>query len=52
MRGHSVRGFDIRPTEDVADAVVGDLLEISDLDKAMVGMDALIHLAATKMRRP
>ena len=46
-RGHRVRGFDIRPSEDPKDTVVGSLVVAADIDAAMAGMDTLIHLAAT-----
>lgn len=48
-RGHSVVGFDIRPTPGVpADfSVVSTLLDDAVLRRAMTGVDCVIHLAAT-----
>lgn len=42
-----VRGFDLVPTPGLTDFVTGDLANVSALDKAMQGMETLIHLAAT-----
>jgi len=46
-RGHRVRGFDVRPTPGVADAVVGDLADAGAVRRAMEGIEAVAHLAAT-----
>ena len=46
-RGHKVRGFDIRESTGIEDAIVGDLSERSDIDGAMRGIEVLVHLAAT-----
>lgn len=45
-RGHTVRGVDIRPTENVPDALQGDLAEKELVYRAVEGMDTVIHLAA------
>lgn len=45
-RGHTVRGVDIRPTPNVADAIIGDLAEKEVVYRAVEGMDTVIHLAA------
>ena len=46
-RGHTVRGFDLRPTPGLDDSIVGDLTDRAALDRAMAGVDCLVHLAAT-----
>jgi dTDP-4-dehydrorhamnose reductase len=46
-RGHRVRGFDRVPTPDLPDTVVGQLADRAAIDRAMQGMECLIHLAAT-----
>ena len=46
-RGHSVRGFDRTPTLNVSDMVVGTLTSEADVARAMVGVQTVIHLAAT-----
>lgn len=46
-RGHRVRGFDVRPTPGVADAVIGDLSDAAAVRRAMQGIEAVAHLAAT-----
>ncbi len=48
-RGHRVRGFDRLPTPGLpaAQSVVGDLSDVPDLERAMQGVDTLVHLAAT-----
>lgn len=43
----AVRGFDRLPTPGLADMVVGDLQDAGALDRAMIGVQTLIHLAAT-----
>jgi uronate dehydrogenase len=45
-RGHAVRGFDARETSGVADAIVADLTDRAALDRAVRGVDTLVHLAA------
>ncbi len=47
VRGHKVRGFDLRRSPGVEDSVVGDLSERSELSDAMAGIEAVVHLAAT-----
>jgi len=42
-----VRGFDLRPSTGVEDAVVGDLSDVSQITRAMTGIEAVVHLAAT-----
>lgn len=45
--GHEVIGIDIRPTESgVTEFRQADLLDISSLEKALEGCDAVVHLAA------
>ena len=48
-RGHTVVGFDLRPTPGLPaeQSVVGTLQDVGALNGAMVGADVLIHLAAT-----
>lgn len=46
-RGHCVRGFDRVPTPGLDDMILGDLCDRAAMDRAMDGMDCLIHLAAT-----
>ncbi len=46
-RGHRVRGFDVRPTAGMADAVVGDLTDAGAVCRAMEGIQVVAHLAAT-----
>lgn len=48
-RGHLVRGFDLAasPGLPAAQSMVGDLLDVPALERAMQGIDTLIHLAAT-----
>ena len=46
-RGHRVRGFDVRPTRGVTDAVVGDLADAAAVRRAMEGIQAVAHLGAT-----
>ncbi|MFO0930466.1 MAG: NAD(P)-dependent oxidoreductase [Gemmataceae bacterium] len=45
-RGQTVRGLDLVPTPGVADSVVGDILSAETVQTAMVGVAALVHLAA------
>ncbi|MDP6118313.1 MAG: NAD(P)-dependent oxidoreductase [Planctomycetota bacterium] len=46
-RGHSVRGFDIRESTGEEKFYIGDLTDRAAIDEAMVGVDAVVHLAAT-----
>ena len=48
-RGHTVVGFDLRPTPGLPaeQSVVGTLQDVEALNRAMIGADVLIHLAAT-----
>ena len=46
-RGHIVRGFDLAPTPALADCATGDLADRAALDRAMQGIQSLVHLAAT-----
>jgi len=45
-RGHHVRGFDSRPMPTPDDSIVADLTDRPSVDRAMAGIDTLIHLAA------
>jgi nucleoside-diphosphate-sugar epimerase len=45
-RGHVVRGFDRVPSPDVDDAVVGELEDGDAVERAVQGMDSVVHLAA------
>ena len=48
-RGHTVLGFDLRPTPGLPESqsVVGTLQDGELLNRSAVGVDAIIHLAAT-----
>jgi nucleoside-diphosphate-sugar epimerase len=46
-RGHHVRGFDMRPTPGLADAIVGDISDPHQVRRAVEGMEVVVHLAAT-----
>jgi uronate dehydrogenase len=46
QRGHSVRGFDLRPTPGLEDFVVGNSSNQADVQAAVEGMETVIHLAA------
>ena len=46
-RGHTVIGFDLRSTPGLPNSIVGTLQDVDALNRAMVGADVLIHLAAT-----
>jgi uronate dehydrogenase len=46
-RGHRVRGFDVRPTPAVRDAVAGDLADAAAVRRAMTGIQTVVHLGAT-----
>ena len=47
QRGHAVRGFDRVATLGLEDFVIADLADRAALDRAMHGIECLIHLAAT-----
>jgi uronate dehydrogenase len=44
--GHTVRGFDLIPTPDVPDAIVGNIADPALWQQAMPGVTAIVHLAA------
>ena len=46
-RGHAVRGFDRAPTPGLDDCLIADLTDRAAIDRAMRGIECLIHLAAT-----
>ena len=46
-RDHGVRGFDRVITPTVSDYVVGDLTDRAAIERAMQGVECLVHLAAT-----
>jgi nucleoside-diphosphate-sugar epimerase len=46
-RGHKVRGFDLRQSPGVEDAVLGDVSDVSQVSKAMAAVEVVVHLAAT-----
>jgi nucleoside-diphosphate-sugar epimerase len=46
-RGRPVRGFDIVPTPGIEDCMVGSITDPVSLRRAMVGVGAVVHLAAT-----
>jgi nucleoside-diphosphate-sugar epimerase len=46
VRGHRVRGLDLRPTPGVAEHLVGSLADPALARNAVRGMDAVAHLAA------
>ncbi|MGL6073085.1 MAG: NAD-dependent epimerase/dehydratase family protein [Fimbriiglobus sp.] len=45
--GVSVRGFDMRPTPGLPDAMVGNIADGAQVHAAMAGVRAVIHLAAS-----
>src|SRR5262245_8151519 len=45
-RGWRVRGFDRAPTQEVDEAIVGDITDAAAISRAMHGASAVIHLAA------
>jgi nucleoside-diphosphate-sugar epimerase len=47
QRGHRVRGFDRAATPALSDCIVGDLGDRTALQRAMDGIQCLVHLAAT-----
>lgn len=46
-RGHRVRGFDVRPTPGLEDAIAGSLSDTAAVRRAMEGIQVVAHLAAT-----
>jgi uronate dehydrogenase len=46
-RGRAVRGLDVVPTPGPAESVVGDIASFDAVRRAMEGVSALVHLAAT-----
>jgi nucleoside-diphosphate-sugar epimerase len=46
-RGLAVRGFDRKSSDLLPETVTGDITDRATLDQAMIGVDTLIHLAAT-----
>ncbi len=46
-RGHHVRGFDRVPGAGTSEFLMGTLTDRGALERAMIGMDCLVHLAAT-----
>jgi len=46
-RDHRVRGFDRMPAPGLADFVVGDICDRHALDRALQGIECMVHLAAT-----
>lgn len=46
-RGQAVRGLDIVPTPGGSESVVGDIASFDVVRRAMTGVSALVHLAAT-----
>ncbi|MFR9676621.1 NAD-dependent epimerase/dehydratase family protein [Streptomyces sp. TR06-5] len=43
--GHRLRLFDVRPVDGAPDAVTADLHDTAALDRAVRGVDAIVHLA-------
>jgi uronate dehydrogenase len=50
--GHTVRAFDLEPTPNVTDAIIGDVADAASVRRAMLGMDSVIHLAAVPTDAP
>lgn len=46
-RGHHVRGFDLRPSDDLVDSQIASITNRDALFEAAAGMDMIVHLAAT-----
>src|SRR6516225_9360214 len=46
-RGRAVRGFDIVPTPGVSDAVTASIDDGQAVRRAVTGVSAIVHLAAT-----
>ncbi len=46
-RGHKVRGFDLRQSLGVEDAVLGDVSDAPQVSRAMAAVEVVVHLAAT-----
>jgi nucleoside-diphosphate-sugar epimerase len=44
--GHEVTGFDLRASECASQSVIGDITDVAALQRAMQGIDTVIHLAA------
>ena len=44
--GHQVRGFDLVPNTDISDQVLGTVADPDLMEKAMTGVNAVVHLAA------
>jgi UDP-glucose 4-epimerase len=54
-QGHWVRGFDTSPPPYDAqpdDVIVGSMVDFDILERAMMGIDAVVHLAASMARHP
>jgi nucleoside-diphosphate-sugar epimerase len=47
LSGESLRGFDRVPTPGVSDSVAGDIADMAAVQRAMHGIQTVIHLAAT-----
>jgi nucleoside-diphosphate-sugar epimerase len=45
-RGHVVRGFDRVPSPDVEDSLVGEIEDAGAVERAVRGVDSVVHLAA------
>lgn len=45
-RGHFVRGLDLKPVEGLGECVTGSVADAAVVDRAMDGIDTVIHLAA------
>lgn len=54
LRGeYDLRGFDVRPTDPPdSSVVVGDLADIAALERAMAGVEVVVHLAAKPSDAP
>lgn len=46
-RGHNVRGFDVVPTPGLAGSMAGNLTDAAAVERAVSGMETVVHLAAT-----
>lgn len=46
-RGHTVRGFDRVPTPGLDDGIMADLSDRSAIERAVRGVECVVHLAAT-----
>lgn len=47
QRGHFVRGFDLEESRIATESIAGDLTDVERVNRAVEGMDTIIHLAAT-----